>query len=144
MWATFIANNENIATTLLELWLQFARRVVCASLLLSVMLVIIVSLSWMILNWWWTGVLAAVVLAVVGVARCGPVHRLPGLLSVEAASRLIPWSGDRARWYTYLCSANVTVSPMPATWQWDALGVFVIAPSTSICCGRGRGRFSPS
>jgi predicted acylesterase/phospholipase RssA len=125
LWASTACENASHGH-LLELWLAFARRLI-VSVVLSVLL-LLTLLLWcaiqhgtaLILS----GVCIVVALTLIAKKRLFGIERLPGLLSIRHASKILPFKPRPARWHAYFFTADVNLPASPEAWNWNTLGCF--------------------
>ncbi|WP_369062905.1 patatin-like phospholipase family protein [Burkholderia gladioli] len=140
LWAS-TAPTDKVAEHMLSHWLTFARRIaVVTSCLLGVVLLSLAGLiashwpaspSWIAVGGYWYIHLLLyflLLLPILGVAaRLHLIDRIPGILPIRWAARMLPSVQACANWYCYFCTADVALNEQPPAWDWGRLATFSIA-----------------
>jgi predicted acylesterase/phospholipase RssA len=131
LWAATASENATYGH-LLELWIKFARRILVGGTL--GILFCGALLFWCAISHGTVLILAVVVIsaALTIIAKKQPfgIERLPGILSVQFTSRILPFNNLPARWYAYFVAADVSLRTSPVSWNWDTLACFEMKPGS--------------
>lgn len=132
LWASTACENASHGH-LLELWLAFARRI-------KVIVVLCLLLSIALLLWCaihhgraliFLGVFVAAALAFIAKRQPFGIGRLPGLLSIRHASKILPFKPRPARWNAFFFAADVSLPASPESWNWNTLACFQMKPRSA-------------
>ena len=132
LWASTACENASHGH-LLELWLAFARRIMVAVVMCLVLGVAL--LLWSTIRHGsaliFVGVFVVVALTLIAKKQPFGIGRLPGLLSIRHASKILPFKPRPARWYAYFFAADVSLAASPESWNWNTLACFQMKPGSA-------------
>jgi patatin-like phospholipase len=133
LWASTLPPTSS-SDRLIDLWCSLSRRIVVSVLSLAAILIF-----WLVVMLIFHTILVASCIVAISVFSTfafvwmwGRVNRLPGLIPLWIAARLLPQNHSPARWHSYFCTANVNLEKPPQTWSWDTLSCFCLKPGSTL------------
>ncbi|WP_071759888.1 patatin-like phospholipase family protein [Burkholderia ubonensis] len=133
LWAS-TAPTDKLAEHMLSHWLAFARRIAVAGYFVGTVLLlsalVLVASQWPLLPSRIIGLflcLLSLLLILGATVRLRLIDRVPGIIPIRCAARMLPSVQTPANWHCYFCTADVALNEQPHAWDWGRLATFWIA-----------------
>jgi len=134
LWAS-TAPVSTFSEHMLGRWLELSRQVMLVAIFCGGLFSLAVFLTRKLVCPSWFGAIGCavilpllVILILAGMVRLRLIKRIPGILPIQWAARLLPMVQADARWHCYFCTADVALKEPPHAGDWGRKATFQIVP----------------